>query len=109
MGTGGYSLVKVAQNRFSNEAVAVKIIKKRELTDVQYEATLKEVQVLEKLNHQHIMQFVECFNDDNYLCIVTEWLSMDSYDYINMNFDELLERDIRTLFKMTVLGIQYCH
>lgn len=60
---------------------------------------LKEAEVLERLRHENILRFVECLNDKDYLCIVTEWLSMDSYDYINMNFDQLLEKDIKKLFK----------
>lgn len=33
VGTGGYSIVKVVQNRFSNEPAAIKIIRKWELSD----------------------------------------------------------------------------
>ena len=34
---------------------------------------------------------------------------MDTYDYMNMNFDKLMEKDIKKIFRMTVLGVQYCH
>lgn len=34
---------------------------------------------------------------------------MDTYDYININYDQLMERDIRMLFRQTVLAIQHCH
>ena len=32
IGSGGYSIVKVGQNKFTNEPVAIKIIKKWELS-----------------------------------------------------------------------------
>lgn len=98
IGTGGYSIVKVAQNKKTDEPVAIKIIKKWELSRRQLKQILREAEVLSKLRHEHILGFVECIQDEDFLCIITEWLSMDTYDYININFDELMERDIKLLF-----------
>lgn len=103
-------MVKVAQDRVTEEAVAIKIIRKWELTERQYQMVLTEAEVLQRLKGaEHILHFVECFNDANFMCIVTEWLSMDAYDYINIHFDKLMESDIKKLFKMSVLAVQHCH
>lgn len=109
VGTGGYSVVKMAQNRYNEEVVAIKIVKKNELSKKQYKAILKEVSILERLDNERILGFRECYNDDTYICIVTEWLSMDTYDYINFYYDSITEMDVKNLFRMTVESIQYCH
>ena len=79
--------------------MAIKIIKKWELSRRQLKQILKEADVLSKLRHEHVLRFVECMQDEDFLCIITEWLSMDTYDYININYDQLMERDVKMLFK----------
>ena len=34
---------------------------------------------------------------------------MDSYDYINWYYNQLYERDIMRIFKMTALAVKHCH
>ena len=41
--------------------------------------------------------------------LVTDWLSMDLYDFMNFNYNQFTEQMIRVLFKMSVEGVQYLH
>ena len=68
-----------------------------------------EAKTLAKMNHEHILKYIECFRSERHFCIVTEWLSMDTYDYININYSKLTENCIKHIFRMTVKAIQYCH
>lgn len=50
----------------------------------------------------HILELKDVVEEGNHIFIITEWLSMDSYDYINWQKKKLYETDIKKMFKMTV-------
>ena len=84
IGTGAYSQVKMAEDVLKKEAVAIKIIKKNELDDYERENVYLEIDALKQLKmFDHILELKDVVEEGNHIFIVTEWLSMDSYDYIN--------------------------
>lgn len=45
----------------------------------------------------------------DHVCIVTEWMSMDSFDYINWYYNQLNEMDVKRIFKMAAVAVKHCH
>ena len=68
-----------------------------------------EIKTMQKLDHPHILKLKDMIEDGEHLCLITEWLSMDSFDYINWYFNQLTENDVRKMIKMTALAVKYCH
>lgn len=67
-----------------------------------------EAKLLQKLDHPRILGCKEFFDEPEHLCIVTEWMSMDAYDYINWHYKDLTESELKRIFKMTAEAVQYC-
>ena len=70
----------------------LKLLKIFDMNDVkQRDNCIKEVKLMEKLEHEHITRYVESFIQDNDMFIVVEWVEKgDLKDYI-MRVRELNE------------------
>lgn len=63
-----------AVNTDTGELVALKLLKIFDMNDVkQRENCIKEVKLMERLNHVNITQYIESFIEDNEMFIVVEW------------------------------------
>lgn len=74
IGQGKFSIVFKAVNQTDKVAVALKLIKIFDMKDPkQRDKCLKEVQLLESLEHNHIIRYLESFIDQNEMFIAVEW------------------------------------
>ena len=63
-----------AKNLKTNEYVALKLLKIFDMNDLkQRENCIKEVKLMEKLEHPHITKYIESFIQDNEMFIAVEW------------------------------------
>jgi serine/threonine protein kinase len=56
LGTGAFSVVKLGVNKATGESVAVKIVSKKKLSDEDLKALWMEIEILDSLNHPHIVK-----------------------------------------------------
>ena len=56
LGSGAFSVVKLASHKETNQKVAVKIVKKSKLTEEDLASLTTEIELLNSLNHPHIIK-----------------------------------------------------
>jgi len=110
-----FGKVLLAKNSINNEFYAIKLYKKsllnrRKLTyrsKQNYNDVLREISILQKLNHKNIVKFEEAINDENddYIYIVMEYISGRSL----LKNPYLSEYDTRRYFKDILCGLKYIH
>lgn len=74
IGQGKFSFVFKAENIRTNQIIALKLLKIFDINDVkQRDNCIKEVKLMEKLEHRHITKYLESFIQDNEMFIAVEW------------------------------------
>ena len=74
LGEGAFSVVKLATNKKTKQKVAVKIISKSGLSEVDELSLRQEVAILKDLNHPNIVQLVDYFEEPKEYMIALEFL-----------------------------------
>lgn len=109
LGNGSFGKVKLAINTKTGDEVAVKIVKN---VDKDHQASnMKEIGILESLNHPYVIKVIDVFETGNYMCIILEYAKNgDLLEYLNSHWDRCLpEIEAQRIFKQVVQGVQYLH
>ncbi|XP_072886722.1 NUAK family SNF1-like kinase 1 [Hemitrygon akajei] len=109
LGKGTYGKVKKAVDR-SGRVVAIKSIRKDKIKDEQDLVHIRrEIEIMSSLNHPHIINIYEVFENKDKIVIIMEYASKgDLYDFINEK-QSLTEQEARHFFRQIVSAIYYCH
>ncbi|XP_060701295.1 NUAK family SNF1-like kinase 1 [Hemiscyllium ocellatum] len=109
LGKGTYGKVKKAVDR-SGRVVAIKSIRKDKIKDEQDLVHIRrEIEIMSSLNHPHIINIYEVFENKDKIVIIMEYASKgDLYDFINEK-QSLTEQEARHFFRQIVSAIHYCH
>jgi serine/threonine protein kinase len=109
LGSGGFSVVKLAVNKKSGVQCAVKIVEKSKLTEADLLSLQQEVDILNSLNHPNIIKCYEVYDEPEFYYIVTELVTGGEL------FDRILtkvhytEKEARDLSKILLTSIKYLH
>jgi len=89
--------------------VAIKVIDKSALQPKQLQKLYREVRILKKLDHPHIIKLYEVLESDDQLFLVLEYVSGgELYDFLIAQ-GKMKERDARTRFLQIMSALLYCH
>jgi serine/threonine protein kinase len=111
-GQGSYASVKLALESGSNTPYAVKIYDKYKLLDPHKLNNVKrEIIILRKIDHPHIIKFFYALEDKRQIHLVMEYVGNTSLNnYIKMKQGRRLdERESKRIFAQLVKGVYYCH
>ncbi|XP_058957175.2 testis-specific serine/threonine-protein kinase 4-like [Pocillopora verrucosa] len=110
LGKGSYAVVRKAYSRRHKRYVAVKIIcKKKAPEDFLSKFLPREIKVLKKLHHPHVLSLIEVIETNTRMYIITDLAeSGDLLEFIRKN-GAVAEAQAKQLFKQLVLGITYVH
>lgn len=84
MGKGTFGKVKLAVHRLTRQQVAIKILDKDKITETSdIERVSREIHILKRLRHRHIIQLYEIVESARHLCLVMEYCEGgELFDYI---------------------------
>jgi len=105
LGSGAFSVVKLAVNKKSHVPTAVKIIQKTALSEEEMSSLKMEIDILGSLDHEHIIKLHETFDEGKELYIVTELVEGgELFDRIvsKTNYTEAEARDLVKTFLETM-------
>ena len=110
IGEGTFSTVKVAENRQTNEKVAIKIMQKNKIIlDEDKKRLEREIQVLKILRHPNLVQLYSVVETDEKIYLIMEYIKgIELFDYI-VNKKKLQEREANIFFQQIISGIEYLH
>mmetsp|Transcript_18707 Transcript_18707/g.16939 ORF Transcript_18707/g.16939 Transcript_18707/m.16939 type:complete len:407 (-) Transcript_18707:309-1529(-) len=109
LGTGAFSVVKLGTNIKSNQQAAVKIVSKKKLSPEDLASLMTEIEILDSLDHQHVIKLYETFDEGNDFYIVTELVEGgELFDRI-VSKTHYTEKEARDLAKIFIETIAYIH
>ncbi|CAG9583203.1 unnamed protein product [Danaus chrysippus] len=75
IGKGNFAVVKLARHRITKTEVAIKIIDKSQLDASNLQKVYREVDIMKRLDHPHIIKLYQVMETKNMIYIVSEYAS----------------------------------
>lgn len=111
LGSGRYGKVRKCTHLASGKSFAVKSIQKAKVENLEY--LKREVAVLSKMNHEHIIKMIDCYEDAEYVHIVSEhYTGGELFDKILVHAtpDGCLPEDkVSGIIKQVLKAVSYLH
>lgn len=110
IGMGTFGKVKTARNQYDGYKVAVKILNKTKIKNLDVEGKiLREIRNLKLFRHPHIIKLYQVMSTPTDIFMIMEYVSGgELFDYIVKN-GRLCESEARRFFQQIVSGVDYCH
>lgn len=110
LGTGAFGKVKRAEHLMTGHVVAVKILNREKVKNLDMLGKIKrEIQILKLFQHPHIIKLYQVISSPTDIFLMMEYVSGgELFDYI-INHGKLEEKDARKFFQQIVSGVEYCH
>ncbi|XP_068081094.1 serine/threonine-protein kinase SIK3 isoform X2 [Anabrus simplex] len=109
IGKGNFAVVKLATHVVTKTKVAIKIIDKTKLDEENLKKIFREIQIMTKLRHPHIIRLYQVMETEKMIYLVTEYASGgEIFDYLVAN-GRMTEKQARRVFHQIVAAVSYCH
>ncbi|KAI3647287.1 hypothetical protein MP228_007508 [Amoeboaphelidium protococcarum] len=108
LGEGTYGVVYKAQNRITQEIVALKRIRLDNEEEGIPCTAIREIALLKELRHPNIVRLMDVLHTEKKLTLVFEYLDSDLKKYCDSH-SELDMTTVRILMQQILQGIAYCH
>jgi serine/threonine protein kinase len=111
LGSGHYGCVRECQHRSTGAKYAVKTIDKSKVNRLDH--IQREIDLLRSIDHPGIMKMIDCYEDSNYVHIVTEkYNGGELFDMIINNTSDygcLREHQAANIIKSLLEAVEYLH
>uniref|UniRef100_A0A0D9VSU1 non-specific serine/threonine protein kinase n=1 Tax=Leersia perrieri TaxID=77586 RepID=A0A0D9VSU1_9ORYZ len=110
LGIGSFGKVKIAEHKHTGHKVAIKILNRRQMRNMEMEEKAKrEIKILRLFIHPHIIRLYEVIYTPTDIYVVMEYCKFgELFDYI-VEKGRLQEDEARRIFQQIVSGVEYCH
>ena len=110
IGKGTFGKVKLGVHELTNERVAVKILEKDKIQDVNdVERVAREIHILKMIRHPNIIQLYEIIETPKQLYLIMEYANGgELFDYIVKN-QRVKEPQALKFFHQIIAGVEYLH
>ena len=110
LGEGRFGKVKLGVHKRTNQHVAIKIIKKSEMSAADGELVKSEIDIMKLCHHPNIVHLLDHFENGEYIFIVMEYLAGGDLDsYLRKQKTLFTEEKAANLMYQIASGIQYLH
>uniref|UniRef100_A0AC34FLG0 Protein kinase domain-containing protein n=1 Tax=Panagrolaimus sp. ES5 TaxID=591445 RepID=A0AC34FLG0_9BILA len=109
IGRGNFAVVKIAKHRITRTDVAIKIVDKRRLDAENLTKVYREIEVLKKIRHPHIIKLYQVMETTNMLYLVTEYAPQGEIFDLIAKHGRLPESDAREKFWQIISAVDYLH
>eukprot|EP01124_Arcella_intermedia_P024933 TRINITY_DN4327_c0_g1_i1.p1 TRINITY_DN4327_c0_g1~~TRINITY_DN4327_c0_g1_i1.p1 ORF type:complete len:479 (+),score=81.66 TRINITY_DN4327_c0_g1_i1:89-1525(+) len=109
LGRGNFSVVKLGSNIRTGELCAIKILDKKQFwSDPKVkDQIVREVQILEKIEHPNCVKYIALFEGIQYIYIVLEYAAGGELFHKIVN--GISESEARGFFSQMLAGVHYLH
>jgi 5'-AMP-activated protein kinase catalytic alpha subunit len=110
IGEGTFGKVKLGTHVLTGERVAIKVLEKQMISDVSdVERVAREIHILKKIRHPHIIQLYEIIETPKQLYLIMEYASGgELFDFIVAR-SRVPEREACQLLLQIIGGVEYLH
>jgi len=109
LGTGAFSVVQLATRKKDGKKFAIKCVSKTKLPPSDLLLLSREISIMKKLKHPHIIQLVQVFETDDMLYLVLEYATGgELFDSI-VNKGSYGEEDAALIIQQIMEAITYVH
>ncbi|XP_068204278.1 serine/threonine-protein kinase SIK3 homolog [Palaemon carinicauda] len=109
IGKGNFAVVKLATHKVTQSKVAIKIIDKNKVDTENLRKILREIEILKKLRHPHVIRLYQVMETEKHIHLVTEYASGgELFDFV-VSHGKMKEGEARHKFLQIVAALRYCH
>ncbi|KAJ8706413.1 hypothetical protein PYW08_011039 [Mythimna loreyi] len=109
IGTGNFAVVKLATHIITKTKVAIKIIDKSRLDEDNLKKTFREIAIMKKLRHPHIVRLYQVMESSHTIYLVTEYApNGEIFDHL-VSRGRMTEPEAARAFAQMVAAVGYCH
>ncbi|KAG7214012.1 hypothetical protein KM043_001382 [Ampulex compressa] len=109
IGKGNFAVVKMATHVVTKSKVAIKIIDKTKLNEENLAKIFREVYIMKRLRHPHIIRLYQVMETEKMIYLVTEYApGGEIFDHLVRN-GRMPEPEARRIFRQIVLAVCYLH
>jgi len=109
IGRGSYGKVRRGMHQKTRKQVAIKVLYKTMMEQVEIDRAIREAEILRKLRHPHIVEFIEMIETDKKLFMVMEYVNGTDLMSFILKKGKLSEKESNRFFKQIVSALDYCH
>jgi len=110
VGKGKFGTVKLGVHKKTGKKVAIKVMKKKQMTLQDIELQKREIEILKICQHPSIIRLLDVFENQDYIYIVMEYLKGgDLFNYLEKRDFTIPENKARELSHSIAIGIFYLH
>jgi len=107
IGEGSFGTVKLCNHKITKQPYAMKIINKTKMNKSQLELLQREIIIMSKLSHPHIVHLEEAFDTDKTTCLVLELITGGSILTRLLTVGPYPEPDACVIMKQLLEACQY--
>ncbi|CAG9135070.1 unnamed protein product [Plutella xylostella] len=109
IGTGNFAVVKLATHVITKTKVAIKIIDKSRLDEDNLQKTFREIAIMKRLRHPHVVRLYQVMESASTIYLVTEYApSGEIFDHL-VSKGRMPEPEAARAFAQMVAAVGYCH